>query len=79
MGNTLFEKCSRARTENGGKEPDWDDFLGKFDVIRLAMTDFFNKDNSVDSALTTIRKRILDELEEEYPETKYDEKDFYYS
>lgn len=75
----LFEKCSLARTENGGKEPDWDDFLGKFDVIRLAMTDFFNKDNSVDSALTTIRKRILDELEEEYPETKYDEKDFYYS
>ena len=75
----LFEKCSLARTENGGKEPDWDDFLGKFDVIRLAMTDFFNKDNSVDSALTTIRKRILDELEEEYPGTKYDEKDFYYS
>ena len=75
----LFKKCSLARTENGGKEPDWDDFLGKFDVIRLAMTDFFNKDNSVDSALTTIRKRILDELEEEYPETKYDEKDFYYS
>ena len=71
---SLFEKCSISETETK-----WDEYLGKFDVIRLVMTDFFNTERDVDEAIGTLKHRILDELSEEYPDTKYDENDFCYS
>ena len=43
------------------------------------MTDFFNKERTVDEGIETIKLRLLDELAEEYPDTKYDSKDFYFS
>lgn len=75
----LFEKCKISRGGAEGKDLPWDAFLGRFDVIRLVMTDFFKKDLSVDEALCKIKSRLLDELCEAYPDTKYDEKDFFYS
>ena len=75
----LFEHCKLGLFEKKNTEPEWDVYLGKFDVIRLVMTDFFNKDNSVNYAITTIQKRILDELCEKYPETSCDKNDFYFS
>ena len=69
----LFEKRKLAGMS------DWDEYLGKFDVIRLVMTDFFKLGRTVEDALAAIKNRVLLELEERYPETKYDSSDFSYS
>ena len=69
----LFEKRKLAQSAG------WDAYLGKFDVIRLVMTDFFRLGRTVEDALSTIKSRVLLELEESYPETKYDASDFPYS
>jgi hypothetical protein len=69
----LFEKRKLAQSA------DWDAYLGKFDVIRLVMTDFFSFGRTVEDALSTIKNRVLLELEESYPGTKYDANDFPYS
>ncbi|MBO6147871.1 MAG: AAA family ATPase [Lachnospiraceae bacterium] len=37
----LFEKCLICRADRKEIEKPWDEHLGKFDVIRLVMTDFF--------------------------------------
>ncbi|MBQ7587673.1 MAG: AAA family ATPase [Lachnospiraceae bacterium] len=75
----LFEKCRISLNAGGEDGSQWDMYLGKFNVIRLVMTDFFNSKRTVDEAINTIECRILDELAEEYPEIQYDENDFYYS
>ena len=74
----MFEKCeiSSVDYEQGHA---WDYYLGKFDVIRLVMTDFFKNDKPVKGALEVITKRILGELNDKYPDVKYDENDFFYS
>ena len=74
----LFEKrkiavCATALARE--REVPWDEYMGQFDVIRLVMTDFFKSDQSIADALDTIKVRVLDELEECYPGTKYDVKD----
>ena len=69
----LFEK--RKLAQNTG----WDECLGKFDVIRLVMTDFFRLGKTVEDALSAIKSRVLLELEENWPETQYDANDFPYS
>ena len=68
-----FKKRKLAR--NTG----WDEYLGKFDVIRLVMTDFFKLGKTLEDALTAIKNRVLLELEESYPGTKFDASDFSYS
>lgn len=75
----LFEQCKISKIETGNDDLKWDEYLGKFNVIRLVMTDFFNGERSVNEAIKKIENRILDELSEEYPDAKYDETDFYYS
>ena len=57
----------------------WDAYLGQFDVVRLVMTDFFKPDITIADALNKIKKRVLDELEECYPNVGYDADDFPYS
>ena len=69
----------RVPMESAGRVIRWDAYLGEFDVIRLVMTDFFNSERSVDDSLSTIRRRVLDELSESYPETKFDYSDFPFS
>ena len=69
----LFEKRKLAGMA------DWDEYLGKFNVIRLVMTDFFKLGRTVEDTLAAIKNRVLLELEESYPETKYDSSDFSYS
>ena len=73
----LIAKCSPINTES--KTITWDECLGKFDVIRIVMTDFIKSDIDVSEGLTKLTGRILEELSEAYPNVKYDEKDFYYS
>lgn len=59
-----------AKTEN--KRRLWDAYLGAFDVIRVVMSDFINRNRTVDEGLRLLTKRIIDELEEKYPDIKYD-------
>jgi hypothetical protein len=73
----LFEKCKLSHGEDEGIV--WDKYLGKFNVIRLVMTEFLNGGKDFLRSLDTIRNRLLDELEEAYPEVKYDPEDLFYS
>ena len=78
----LFEDRKLAKTapvKSGDHEIKWDDYLGKFDVIRLVMTDFIKENKSVADGLNVIRTRILSELEEVHPGVKYDPSDLFYS
>jgi len=59
--------------------PDWDKYLGKFDVIRLVLTDFINHDRSMKECINLITKRVLDDLGEQYPTVHYDNNDFVFS
>ena len=70
---TLFEKTKLGLAEN------WDQYLEKFNVLFLTMTDFFNDQMSIAESLERLKKRILDELDEEYPGVRYDQSDFLFS
>ena len=69
----LFETRKLSRS------PEWDKYLGKFDVVRLVMTDFIDGSKSMERILRRISMRIWDELHEAYPEVRYDEEDTIYS
>ncbi len=78
----LFEKRLLAKCEPiiaRNQTLTWDGYLGHFDVIRIVMTDFIKSDIDVPDALGKLKGRILDELNEAYPDVKYDENDFFYS
>lgn len=78
----LFKKRKIAECEPvtlAEREIAWDEYLGKFDVIRLVMTDFFKSGRTVDESISVMTARILDELADCYPGTKYDEEDFAFS
>ena len=78
----LFEKRLLAKCEPiiaRNQTLTWDGYLGHFDVIRIVMTDFIKSDIDVPDALGKLKGRILDELNEAYPDVKYDENDFLYS
>ena len=68
----LFEKLKLAQS------PEWDKYLGKFDVIHLVMTDFINASTTVDNAIKRIASRVREELHDAYPDVRYDD-DFIYS
>ena len=69
----LFEELMLAQA------PEWDKFLGKFDVIHIVMTDFINASTTVEKAINRIAMRVLDDLHEAYPDVRYDEDDLIYS
>ncbi|MBR2527995.1 MAG: AAA family ATPase [Blautia sp.] len=66
---SLFEGCRVSQ-----KESDWDKYLGKFDVIRLVMTDFFKKGLSVNQALTRMQTLVVRDLAKAYPEVDFFDK-----
>lgn len=49
----------------------WDEYLGKFDVIRLVMTDFMEDSNSVQDMLDYLTEEVVDELREKYPDIRF--------
>ena len=73
------ERKVAASASDVPQNREWDAYLGKFDVIRVVMTDFVKKDLPVQEALQRLTKRMLEDLEEAYPAVKYDETDFFYS
>ena len=62
--------------KSGEKEVFWDEYLGKFDVIRLVMTKFIKKNNTVKDALSKMQKLIVRDIKKEYPDIDcFDEED----
>ena len=69
----LFEDRKLAKHDN------WDFNLGKYDVIRIVMTDFIKRDREVNNSLELLTKRILADFEETYSDIEYDSSDLFYS
>ena len=69
----LFQARKVAQLTN------WDSHLGKYNVIRLVMTEFIKTGVPVSEALAKMQRRVLTELASEYPDVKYDSEDFRYS
>ena len=78
----LFEKrklAGYADIRTRERNLRWDEYLGKFDVIRLVMTDFIKDGWSISESLNKLSSRVLDELSEAYPQVRYDAADLVYS
>ena len=60
----LFEKRKLVGNE---QETCWDEYLGKFDVLRLVMTDFMEGSQSVRDMIDYLTEEVVDELREKYP------------
>ena len=75
--NTKLALCDPIQTRVN--DIYWDTYLGKFNVIKLVMTDFFKPGTTVSNSLNTITASILDELSEAYPDVKYDPDHLSYS
>ncbi len=78
----LFEKrklaqCAPVEKESG--QIRWDTYLGGFDVVRVVMTDFIKESVPVCDSVSKMTGRILDELNEAYPDVRYDPDDFFFS
>ena len=69
----LFEPLKIAQ------RPEWDKFLGKFDVIHWMMTEFVSKTTPMEKVIARIRQRVLNDLHRAYPDVEYEEDDFIYS
>ena len=49
----------------------WDEYLGKFDVIRIVMTDFMEGTDSVSDMLKCLTEEVTEELLEAYPDITF--------
>lgn len=70
----LFSKRKLAqsepiRVEDG--EISWDEYLGKFDVLRLVMTRFLKSKLTVAQSLENMQKLVIRELQRAYPEIDF--------
>ena len=70
---SLFENRLLAQT------PKWDRYLGAFNVIRIVMTELAMGDMNIGEYLKTLTNRILDDLNEVYPNVRYKDDDLAYS
>lgn len=69
----LFENRKLCRNSS------WDEHLGKYDVIRIVMTDFIREDKTVPEGLEKLKRRILGDLARKYNSVEYDQDDFLFS
>ena len=64
------ELFSQRRLAGGGRGARWDEYLGRFDVLRLVMTDFMEGSGSVQDVIDYLTEEAVDELREEYPDVR---------
>ena len=62
----LIAKCPPIETES--KSITWDMYLGKYDVIRIVMTDFIKSDQDVSIGLQKLHKLVVRDLAKGYPD-----------
>ena len=74
----LFEdkKLANCQPINLGKNGNnktisWDSYLGKFDVIRIVMTDFVKEPMTISEALKRLQKLVVRDLNKKYPEIDF--------
>ena len=71
---TKLAACGPTQTSMGKLE--WDAHLGKFDVIRLVMTDFIKRGKPVTEALARMQRLVVRDVKRAYPDVDYfDEND----
>ncbi len=69
----LISKCEPVKC--GTRRISWDEYLGKYDVIRIVMTDFIKADQTVSKGLLKLNKLVTRDLSREYPDVDYYDKD----
>ena len=67
---TLFENCKLAKNNDSLKH-EWDKYLGKFDVIRIVMTDFLVDSKNVNDMIDYLSEEVISELKLSYPDVRY--------
>ena len=65
----LFENCKISKANK--KSLKWDEYLGKFDVLRLVMTEFMEDSDSVKDILEYLSEEVISELMDTYPDVRY--------
>ena len=75
----LFANLRLSVGEGTNQKNPWDRYLGKFDVVRIVMTDFVREETPVEDSLKRLVGRVLDELDERYPGVRFDASDFTFS
>ena len=66
--NRKLAGCEPYKSDT--KEVFWDEYLGKFDVIRLVMTDFMEGSNTVQDMLQYLTDEVTEELLDDNPDIK---------
>jgi len=70
----LFESRFISKSElvkNGTRTLSWDEYLGKFDVIRIVMTKFLKKDVTIGKALENMQRLVIRDYKKKYPDIDY--------
>ncbi len=70
----LFEDKLLSECETIKKNSEiihWDDYLGKFDVIRLVMTKFLRSNVSTSEAIDNLQRMVIREYKKSYPEITF--------
>lgn len=70
----LFSNLKLSRCEDitvGRETLSWDMYLGKFDVLRIVMTDFIRNSDRVRDMLAVLTSKLCDELENAYSELRF--------
>lgn len=64
----LFSNLKVAVSSNTYTTLEWDCYLGKFDVIRLVMTDFFKENVLVEDGLNKMQQLVVRDLKKAFPD-----------
>lgn len=67
----LFEQLQLSKIDADTSSQAWDVYQGKFDVIRIVMTDFFDSETPFDKALDTMQGLICRDIKKKYPDVDY--------
>ena len=67
----LFGRLKLADTVSTYGNLPWDVYLGKFDVLRIVMTDFFDSTLTYDKALDKMQRLVCRDIKKKYPEVDY--------
>jgi len=73
----LFEKRELAQDtyiQADGRDAFWDRYLGKFDVIRMVMTDFISEKTTIGDSLSKLVKLVVRDLSKKYPDVDFFDK-----
>ena len=68
---SLFEESLLSKSNAAHGKMPWDTYLGKFDVIRIVMTDFLEDSDNVTDMTSYLTDEVTTELMNAYPDIDY--------